>query len=307
LHQTTGHFTKADEALFAGLADATDDKARGALLYAAKRNRNLRLITDDDRFFDFTKAGFEFIEEKADSDLEALLHIEPEFTVDDASVILKHQGRRLRLPKGSAVFDKPFASGWPRASREVESERHLANIHGTFYEVPLVTNGAPPAWNRMRPVSSHSKQITDFCSWNGLLALAGVRSGAVNDGHVFADAQHDVAIWFGGVDDLWKLGKPRGHGGPWKQTMVKANEASDPYLMTGYDRKTANMSHGSDEPVTFTLQVDVDGNGLWVDYRGFSIAADETVTHQFPIAFSACWIRAVSDQDTTATLQLDYR
>ena len=61
------------------------------------------------------------------------------------------------------------------------------------------------------------------------------------------------------------------------------------------------------EPVTFTLQVDIDGNGLWVDYRDFSIAADEAVTHQFPIAFSACWIRAVSDQDTTATLQLDYR
>ena len=56
--------------------------------------------------------------------------------------------------------------------REVESERHLANIHGTFYEVPLLTNGEPPAIDLMRPIASHSKHITDYCSWNGLLVLA---------------------------------------------------------------------------------------------------------------------------------------
>ena len=45
----------------------------------------------------------------------------------------------------------------------------------------------------MRPVSSHSKQITDFCSWNGLLVLCGVRSDATNDGHVFRDEKHKTA------------------------------------------------------------------------------------------------------------------
>src|SRR5690606_27112604 len=161
-------------------------------IYAAQRNRNLRVIASDERYFDFTKASFEFREDRPDADLKKLLEVEPEFTVDQASVVLKQRGKSLRLPKGNAAFDKPFASGWPRASREVESERHLANIHGTFYEVPLVTNGAPPAWNLMRPVASHSKQITDYCSWNGLLVLAGVRADAQGDGHVFVDAKHKV-------------------------------------------------------------------------------------------------------------------
>ena len=194
-----------------------------------------------------------------------------------------------------------------RAVREVESERHLANIHGTFYEVPLITNGAPPAFPLLRPVSSHSKQITDFCSWNGLLVLAGVRSDAANDGHVFADADNDTALWFGGVDDLWKLGKPVGRGGPWHDSEVQARIPSDPYLMTGYDRKSLELSHHSTQPVTITLQVDIDGTGLWVDYRAFQVEPNKTLTYQFPTGFSACWVRAVSDRDTKATLTLIYR
>ncbi len=178
LHQTTSRFIdgKAPEnrKLFAGLADVTDADALGAAVYAAKRNRDLRVITGDGKFFNFTKTAFEFVSDVSDPQLHELLRVEPEFTVDAASVVLKYQGQNYRLPKGDPAFDEPFASGWPRALREVESERHLANIHGTFYEVPLISNGAPPAWNLMRPVSSHSKQISDFCSWNGLLVLAGV-------------------------------------------------------------------------------------------------------------------------------------
>jgi hypothetical protein len=311
LHQTTSRFldsnAPSNRTLFAGLAEVGEADVHTAVVYAAKRNRNLRVITGDDRHFDFTKAEFAFIADEPDAKLKSLLVVKPDFSIDEASVILRHGDQVLRLPKGDPAFDRPFASGWPRSSREVESERHLANIHGTFYEVPLVSNGAPPAWNRMRPVSSHRKQITDFCSWNGLLVLAGVRSDATNDGHVFADATANTALWFGGIDDLWKLGKPVGDGGPWQNTIVKAGVQSDPYLMTGYDRKSVRMSHDSAMPVQFTLQVDLNGNGLWVNYDVFTVAAKQTVSHKFPTAFSACWLRAVTDQDTTATLRLEYR
>ncbi|MEZ5941080.1 MAG: hypothetical protein R3C18_06795 [Planctomycetaceae bacterium] len=312
LHQTTSksHDGKqADNvALFSGLADVSDTNARGALLYAAKRNRNLRVITRDDRYFEFSKAKFEFEPDQPDPELKSLLQIEPEFTVDAASVIIKHGSRTLRLPKGNAALDKPFAGGWPRAVREVESERELANIHGTFYELPLVTNGAPPAWNLVRPVASHSKQITDFCSWNGLLVLSGVRADAASNNHVFADAKHETALWFGGVDDLWKLGKPVGNGGPWMGTKVKAGIPSDPYLMTGYDQKSVHMSHQSDETVTFTLQVDITGTGLWVDYfQTFDVPPGETVTHNFLEGYYANWVRVVTSADTTATVQFEYR
>ena len=251
LHQTSATYIDGssveNKSLFSGLADVDGQEALGALVYAAKRNRNLRVITSDGRHFDFTKATFRFREGRPDARLKSLLHVEPEFKVDNASVVLESQGKTYRLPKGNAAFDKPLMSGWPRTAREVESERHLANIHGTFYEVPLVTNGAPPAWNRMRPVSSHSKQITDFCSWNGLLVLAGVRADATDDGHVFANKKDKVSLWFGGIDDLWKLGKPVGEGGPWRNSKVEKDVPSAPYLMTGYDKKSVTISHRGDK------------------------------------------------------------
>ena len=310
LHQTTSQFVDGSEPnnanLFKGLADVGEETL-GGLVYPAKRNRNLRVITPDHRHLDFTKSEFEFQLESTDEDLEKLLHVEPEFSVDDASVILMHKNTRLRLPKGNAAYDHSFATGWPRASREVESERHLANIHGIFYEIPLVTNGAPPAWNMMRPVSSHSKQITDFCSWNGLLVLCGVRPEARKDGHVFRDPAHQAGLWFGGVDDLWKLGKPVGRGGPWLNSNVKRGVPSDPYLIKGYDRKTVSMSHEASHSVTITLQIDLDGTGLWVDYQEFEIPSGKRITHQFPAQFSAAWIRAVCVADTSATVQFKYR
>ncbi|WP_144057694.1 sulfatase-like hydrolase/transferase [Novipirellula maiorica] len=311
LHQTTAKYADAgkpeNKALFAGLADVRDTGVLTGLAYPAKRNRDLRVITDDDRFFDFSKAEFEFEPVQPDATLAEKLHIEPEFTVDDASVVVNYQGQTYRLPKGDVAYDKPFASGWPRASREVQSERHFANIHGTFYEIPLVTNGAPPAWNLMRPVSSHSKQITDFCSWNGLLVLSGIRPDAKNGGHIFRDETHNTGLWFGGIDDLWKFGKPIGKGAPWLKTNVKAGVPSDPYLMKGYDQKTASISHAHSGAATITLQIDLDGNGLWVNYKSFTVPEGTAARHEFPAAFSACWVRAVCDSDTSATVQFDYQ
>ncbi|QDT10929.1 sulfatase-like hydrolase/transferase [Stieleria marina] len=310
LHQTTNQFVDGkspeNQALFAGLADVGQESLDG-LVYPAKRNRNLRVITGDQRHFDFTKSDFHFEADDPDSELAKLLRVEPDFSVDEASVLLTHKGMQLRLPKGAAAYNKPLASGWPRASREVESERHLANIHGTFYEIPLVTNGAPPAWNLMRPVSSHSKQIADFCSWNGLLVLSGIRPDAKNDGHVFCDDAHNTGLWFGGIDDLWKLGKPIGNGGPWSNTNVKSGIPSDPYLMKGYDKKTVSMSHDHPNTATITLQIDLDGNGLWTDYKTFPVASDQTVQHEFADGFSACWVRAVSNTNTAVTVQFEYR
>ena len=310
LHQTTSKYHNGDlpenRSLFAGLADVGEETT-ACLLYPAKRNRNLRLIADNDRHLEFTKSDFLFEPSPRDAELRKRLHVEPEFSIDDASVIVTHNGMKLRLPKGDEAFDRPFAFGWPRASREVESERHLANIHGTFYELPLITNGAPPAWNLARPVSSHSKQISDFCSWNGLLVLSGVRPDAEPDGHVFRDKEENVGLWFGGVDDLWKLGKPRGEGGPWLNTKIKAKTPSDPYLMRGYDEKTVTLSHDDSLPLGMTLQIDLDGTGRWIDYRSFEVPPRKELKHEFSVGFSAAWIRAICEKDATATVQFHYR
>ena len=302
-HLTDQESAPVDESLFAGLAAADADKVVAAKVYPAKRNRNLRVIADGERYFDFVKETFAFRPDSADEELAKLLEVKPEFDVDDASVIITKGKRRLRLPKGNAAYDQPFASGWPRGTREVESERFLSNLHGTFYEIPR-GDGSRPEYEKMRPVSSHSKQITDFCTWNGLLVLAGVRPDATEDGHVFADKEKNVALWFGGVDNLWHLGKPVGHGGPWKDSTVKAGQPSDPYLMTGYDRKTLTLK--ADRDVQVTMEVDVDHQSGWHSYQTVPLKAGVEWTQTLPAGFSAHWVRFTSDADCQATAWLIY-
>ncbi len=317
---------KANRELFEGLANVAEPTTNvsSAWLYPAKANRDLRVLTTD-KDFEFTKAKFEFqptvvkanqsqiassntkADEKLDttSRLRELLAVKPAFRLDEASVVIEFGSERLRLPKGSAEYDEPWTQGWPRCNREVESERQLANIHGTFYELPLVINGEPPAWRLIRPVASHRKRIVDFCSWNGLLVLAGARTDRA-DAHTFVDQSKGLALWMGGIDDLWKLGKPIGVGGPWKNSSVRAGQPSDAYLMTGYDRKSLELSHTSKAECAFQIQVDINGRGLWCNYARASVPAESTWRHTFPEGFSASWIRAISEQDTNATLTLRY-
>ncbi len=228
---------------------------------------------------------------------------EPDLAVDAASVVMTDEsGRRWRLPKTDPRYDEPFTSGWPRGIREVVTERSLMNIHGTFYELPRPSSGG---LERVKPICTHRKRITDFCSWRGLLVLAGTRADAEPDGHYVATEDGKAGLWFGNVDDLWRMGKPVGVGGPWKDAPVEAAEPSDPYLMTGYDRKRVELSHDSSEPVTFVLEVCFDYTG-WRRHATLTVAPGETVTHVFPAWFSAHWVRVVSDRPCGATAWFVY-
>jgi len=179
----------------------------------------------------------------------------------------------------------------------------LANIHGTFYELPLVVNDKPPLFQKLRPVSSHRKQIGDFASWNGMLVMTGVGAKEKESLHVYRSEDGKEALWFGGIDDLWKLGKPVGVGGPWKNTRVKAGEASDPYLMTGYDKKSLVLS--VDEPTEVTLEINFDHHGYHV-YRTWKVTPGKAVRFEFPKAFSAHWARLVAIGDCVASAVFTY-
>jgi hypothetical protein len=229
------------------------------------------------------------------------------FSVDEASVLIVSKEGRYRLPKGNAAFDKagPLAA---RALREVESERQIANLAGTFYEVPRSTENAAgkAEWKNLKPLASHENLITDFCSWRGMLVLAGTRADAKPDGHYFKAADADAGLWFGAVDDLWRLGKPVGHGGPWKETAVKAGQASDPYLMTNYDKKTLTLSHDAAEAVTFTVEVDPTNVGYWKSYQKITVAPGQVSSHLFPAGFGAYWVRVTADKGCRATATFVY-
>jgi hypothetical protein len=105
---------------------------------------------------------------------------------------------------------------------------------------------------------------------------------------------------------LWQFGKPSGWGGPWWDTQVRANEPSDPYLMTGYDHKCLHLSHQAGASVTFTVEVDFLGVGGWKSYARIPVEAGGYAHHEFPAGFSAHWVRVAADRECRATAQFVY-
>ncbi|GAB5558780.1 MAG: hypothetical protein SynsKO_04270 [Synoicihabitans sp.] len=306
LHQTDANYRDASEGktFFQGLANIGEPVVSGSALYTRRENRDLAVTDLKGRTTDFRKTHFTFAPgERLPPEVETHLDMTPKFYLDDASVVVESHGERLRLPKGDPAYNGPFSFGWPRTYREIQSERELANIHGTFYELPLEKNNLPPVFQKLRPISSHRKQIGDFASWNGLLVMSGVDTKAVEDPHVYRSDDGKEALWFGGIDDLWKLGKPVGIGGPWKDSLVAAETPSDPYLMTGYDKKSLRLT--ANQATTIRLEVNFDHQGYHA-YRTFELNGQDTVEFTFPEGFSAHWVRLVSDTNCIATATFTY-
>ena len=160
----------------------------------------------------------------------------------------------------------------------------------------------------LKPIATHNKRIFDVCSWRGMLVLSGVRDDAKADDcpHLVRSDDGKLGLWFGDIDDLWKLGKPVGTGGPWHESAVKAGQPSDPYLMTGFDRKTLTLSHRGSEPVVVTVEVDVTADGRYVEYGRFTVAPNEPLVHVFPAGYAAHWVRLTADRNATATALFVY-
>ncbi len=209
---------------------------------------------------------------------------------------------KLRLPKGPSAFDETV--GHVRHIREVVTERSMLNLHGTFYELPRPRPGRFINFWQMKPICSHQKHIFDFCSWRGMLVFSGARTDYRAPNQVANDT---IGIWLGEVDDLWKMGQPKGQGGPWLNSEVKQGVPSDPYLALGYDRKTLMLSHAGSQPVTFKIQVDFLGTGEFATYQSVTVEPGDTLQHTFPTGFAAHWFRLVPDSDTTATAVFDYQ
>jgi hypothetical protein len=225
------------------------------------------------------------------------------FQLDSASVVYVEGTNRFRLPRSAAAYDAPFSAGWPRGVREVVTERQMFQAHGTFYELPLSASGG---FRRIRPITTHGLQITDYASWRGLLVIAGVANGNTNAGHVLRSPDGKAALWCGNVDDLWRMGAPRGVGGPWKGTPVAPEVPSDPYLMFGYDHKTLELSHTNTTPVTFTIEVDFLADNTWSTFTRIEVPPGPPAKYVFPTGYSAHWVRLRTDAATTATAQFTY-
>ena len=306
--------------MFEGLAYAAYlGKVSHAKLYPNHDNFNLTAHTGDivdgafvaKKAFELNKFDFSFEPGLHDSTSLRVLNNPTIWYEDDASVVLETDDYRLRLPKGKGEYS-PSAL---RNVRELASERELANIHGTFYELPLLYINQEALYDMMRPVATHNRMISDMATWNGLLVLSGVKTNAKPSPHILRDDEHEIALWMGGMDDIWKLGKPVGEGGPWKNTLVRANELSDKYLMTGYDKKTLTLSANTDVNITVLvhtthymgldlgdeLRKEVQSIPRPLVYKKFHVKAGEALTHTFPEGYSAHWVQLVADKDCQVT------
>ncbi len=226
-------------------------------------------------------------------------------TIDSASVlIVDDRGRRWRLPKGNEKYTGLAEKGLLRLCREVSTERDLFNCAGTFYELPAEN---ADGFAKIRPIASHHFRIHDYASYRGMLVMTGIQNDFErNTGHIIRSADGKAAVWAGVIDDLWKLGKPVGEGGPWKDSDVWAGEPSDPYLIGFYDKRSMVLSHDFNDNVTFRIEVDPIGHGPWMTYKKVTVKPGETFSFTFPDSFQSRWIRFIADRDCKATAWLTY-
>ncbi len=224
-------------------------------------------------------------------------------TKDDASVLVTDdRGRRWRLPFTTKSFDAPTDAGLLRICREVATERDVFSAYGTIYDLPAEN---ADGFAKIRPVATHALRIMDYCSYRGLLILTGLKPDAAGE-HIIRSDDGKAALWAGAIDDLWKLGKPRGHGGPWAATKVRSGEKSDPFLMWAYDKRALKLSHEAARAVKIRVELDLDGTGLWITHKLFEVPPGSATNYEFPAAIAARWLRVSADADCTATAQLTY-
>ncbi len=313
--QPAASFPKPD-ARFNGLATVQDADSQGGLLLTAGNNRRTLLVAA-------MRSSPEAVIDAGDYELGTDMVLRPVgknpilpeirqqtaiprnvWTVDKASVlVVDDQGRRWRLPKGDPAFDSLTTNGLCRLMREVCTERDLFNCHGTFYELPAEN---ADGFAKVRPIASHNLRLMDYCSYRGLLILTGIRESGDNP-HMIRSQDGQAAIWAGAIDDLWRLGKPVGRGGPWKDSEIKAGIPSDPYLCAGYSEKCLELSHQSSDKINVIVEADPTGAGPWIKYQTVEVPPGKTIHHRFPPAFQARWLRFSADRNTQATACLIYQ
>lgn len=303
--------------IFSGLSEADEISSVGGLLWGLDKNRRrLGVLAGVSTDGTFTETGYY----ELDSAMTLVIKEDPETAVrlrekmiipeqvvvfDSASVVINDdQGRRWRLPKGNSRFEKLTGSSLLRICREVATERDLFNCSGTFYELPAEN---ADGFAKIRPIASHNYRIFDYASYRGMLIMTGtVQNKEEGNPRIIKSEDGNAAVWAGTIDDLWKLGKPTGEGGPWYQTLVSAGEPSDPYLIGFYDKRSLMVSQNSGESINFRIEADPDGAGRWMLYKVVTVNPGVTFSMIFPDTFQARWIRFVAEKRCIVTAFLKY-
>ena len=296
------------DAMFRGLAgldDAGANVSRG-ILRSGKGDENLPLeMVQDGSLYLMTPGEggrlrlVKTDDPKAQADVEKWMRLDLKEDLGDSydsasAIVTDDDGHRWRFPQAN------WAQRVGRLCRECCTERDLLNLAGVFYELPAENAGG---YSKIRAVATHNRAVYDYCTWRGLFVISGVDADATPGEHLVRSDDGKAALWVGVADDLWKLGKPVGEGGVWKDMDVKAGEPSDPFLMTGFDKKQLTLR--TEKDATVKVEIDITGSGTWITLKDYRLKAGESVRDDLS-EIRAYWIRATSDTDCVATMQMKY-
>lgn len=299
---------QSSPARFEGLALVKGQPAQGAVMYALPASRKLGLLSAEGTYYEMDSTLR--IVPVTGSPNQQLLKEKiaiptPLIRIDGTSfLVTDNRGRRWRLPVRDTLQAVRMSQRQTRVVREVVTERDILHCGGTFFELPADN---ADGFAKVKPVASHDFAIHDFASYRGMLLMSGAdpRSKTSND-RLLRSSDGRIAVWAGVVDDLWKMGRPTGKGGPWTMQSVRQGDTSDAYLFGGYDRRRLEMVNHGTTSLPILMQVDATGDGVWFDSRRFELKAGQRIEHVFPADLRGKWIRFRSDADGSVSTLLTY-
>jgi hypothetical protein len=164
------------------------------------------------------------------------------------------------------------------AHRDIGEPDLLMTMHGTFWRFPRDFSATKSAG--ITPRSTYLKVIGDFCRWNDQLVFGcddTAKSEFLNKrklkGALAGAGQSQSNLWFSEPKKLDQLGPVIGRGAVWLEDEVNESTPSDPYLFSGYTYRSLHLAHDAADGVSFTIEVDVSGNGTWTVLRKVEVPA----------------------------------
>jgi|GEM_PF-215373 len=209
----------------------------------------------------------------------------------------------FRLPKTSHCYDGAHGwnTEWPRI-RDIGEAMFLMTMHGSFWNFPKTFAAANSAG--ISPRSTYLKVIGDFCRWGDQIVFGcddTAKSEFLNKhplkGDLAGPGKSQSNLWFVDPPRLDQLGPPLGRGAVWLNDDVKAGSHSEPFLFSGFSKRSLILSHNTAEPVAFTLEVDARGDGNWTKLREITVPSHGNTWMDFAPSESGAWVRLAINRD----------
>ncbi|MDP2061202.1 MAG: hypothetical protein Q8J97_15775, partial [Flavobacteriaceae bacterium] len=103
-----------------------------------------------------------------------------------------------------------------------------------------------------------------------------------------------------------QLGPNTAEGAVWIAEEIKAGAVSEPFLFAGWDVRSAWIKNDGKQTVSFTFEVDENGDNNWKTLKSVSVKAGESANVPFIVAEKGEWVRVKTDQASKATVHFSY-